>query len=357
MGVTVDGVPVELVVCRTGAIRDGARACDGLAGVRGGARAASGGARRARPSTARSDFPGVLPSCARSRSAASRRPSSSSTDIRGDLHCHTTWSDGRASVEEMARSAQERGYEYLAICDHTPAVGAVRGLSADDVRRQGEEIAAANEALAPVPRAPRDRVRHPAGRAARSSRRHPRGARLGAGERARRAANAAAGADEARGGGAAQPVRALSQPSDGPDHQPAPRERTRPAARLRAGPRASESRSRSTACPPASTSAASTSARRSEPECEIVCSTDAHSIARARQHDAVGDDGAARLGHARPGPQHPAAAVAPRPAGCSGLGRAPSAARHVGPPALATGSIRARVENPNQRLAALPAQR
>jgi DNA polymerase (family X) len=70
-------------------------------------------------------------------------------DIRGDLHCHTTWSDGRASVEEMGRAARERGYDYLAICDHTPAVGAVPGLSADDVRRQGEEIAAANELLAP----------------------------------------------------------------------------------------------------------------------------------------------------------------------------------------------------------------
>ncbi len=41
-------------------------------------------------------------------------------DVRGDLHCHTTWSDGRASVEEMGRAARERGYEYLAICDHTP---------------------------------------------------------------------------------------------------------------------------------------------------------------------------------------------------------------------------------------------
>jgi DNA polymerase (family 10) len=70
-------------------------------------------------------------------------------DIRGDLHCHTTWSDGRASVEEMGRAARERGYEYIAICDHTPAVGAVRGLTPDDVRRQGEEIAAANERLAP----------------------------------------------------------------------------------------------------------------------------------------------------------------------------------------------------------------
>ena len=70
-------------------------------------------------------------------------------DIRGDLHSHTTWSDGRASVEEMGRAARERGYEYLAICDHTPAVGAVTGLTPDDVRRQAEEIAAANEVLAP----------------------------------------------------------------------------------------------------------------------------------------------------------------------------------------------------------------
>src|SRR5205085_9977865 len=70
-------------------------------------------------------------------------------DIRGDLHCHTTWSDGRASVEEMGSAAQERGYDYMAICDHTPAVGAAPGLTADDVRRQAEEIAAANERLAP----------------------------------------------------------------------------------------------------------------------------------------------------------------------------------------------------------------
>ncbi len=69
--------------------------------------------------------------------------------IRGDLHAHTTWSDGRATVEEMGRAARELGYEYLAICDHTPAVGAVRGLTPDDVRAQAEEIAAANELLAP----------------------------------------------------------------------------------------------------------------------------------------------------------------------------------------------------------------
>jgi DNA polymerase (family 10) len=70
-------------------------------------------------------------------------------DVRGDLHMHTSASDGRASVEEMARAAIELGYEYIAICDHTPAVGAVRGLTPDDLRRQAEEIAAANELLAP----------------------------------------------------------------------------------------------------------------------------------------------------------------------------------------------------------------
>src|SRR5439155_145325 len=70
-------------------------------------------------------------------------------DIRGDLHCHTTWSDGRASVLEMAEAARALGYEYLAICDHTTNVRVVPGLEADDVRRQGEEIAAANEVVAP----------------------------------------------------------------------------------------------------------------------------------------------------------------------------------------------------------------
>src|SRR5207248_861524 len=69
--------------------------------------------------------------------------------IRGDLHVHTTWSDGRASVEEMAVAARDLGYTYIAICDHTPNVTVVPGLDADALRRQGEEIAAVNERLAP----------------------------------------------------------------------------------------------------------------------------------------------------------------------------------------------------------------
>jgi DNA polymerase (family X) len=71
------------------------------------------------------------------------------SEIRGDLHCHTTWSDGKASVREMAWAARDRGYAYVAICDHTPNVGVVRGLGSDDLRRQGDEIAAVNTELAP----------------------------------------------------------------------------------------------------------------------------------------------------------------------------------------------------------------
>jgi len=70
-------------------------------------------------------------------------------DIRGDLHCHTTSSDGKATVREMALAAIELGYEYIAICDHTPNVRVVPGLDADGLRRQGEEIAAVNEELRP----------------------------------------------------------------------------------------------------------------------------------------------------------------------------------------------------------------
>ena len=88
-------------------------------------------------------------SSARSTQTILRPTCSSSTHIRGDLHVHTTASDGKATVEEMGRAAQALGYEYLAICDHTRNVRVVPGLDADDIRRQGEEIAAANEALAP----------------------------------------------------------------------------------------------------------------------------------------------------------------------------------------------------------------
>jgi DNA polymerase (family 10) len=71
------------------------------------------------------------------------------SDIRGDLHCHSTWSDGRATIQDMALAARARGHEYLAICDHTPNVRVVPGLSSDDLVRQAEEIAGVNEQLMP----------------------------------------------------------------------------------------------------------------------------------------------------------------------------------------------------------------
>ena len=136
----------------------------------------------------------------------------------------------------------------------------------DDVHRQGDEIAAANEQLAPF------RVLRgiecdvladgrldladdiPAGLA-------------GTGKRARRAADAAAGADQARRGGAAKPVRAVPEPSQGPVHQPAGGERPRPGARVFRLRGRNASRSRSTASPSASTSVASPSATRCQPAC------------------------------------------------------------------------------------------
>jgi DNA polymerase (family 10) len=148
VGVTVEGVPIELVAAEPGALRHRPRAGDGVVRVRGGARAAAGRVRRGSPSSPRSACRGAAE--LREEAFSGEPPALvSPADVRGDLHCHTTWSDGRASVEEMGRAARDRGYDYLAICDHTPAVGAVQGLSADDVRRQAEEIAAANDALAP----------------------------------------------------------------------------------------------------------------------------------------------------------------------------------------------------------------
>jgi DNA polymerase (family X) len=63
------------------------------------------------------------------------------TDIRGDLHMHTMWSDGRDSIEAMVEQCSALGYEYMAITDHSPHSSASRNLTIDGVRRQAEEIA------------------------------------------------------------------------------------------------------------------------------------------------------------------------------------------------------------------------
>lgn len=66
-------------------------------------------------------------------------------DIRGDLHMHTTWSDGAQSIEEMVNHAREIGYEYLAITDHSKFLQVANGLNETRLRRQREEIQQLNE--------------------------------------------------------------------------------------------------------------------------------------------------------------------------------------------------------------------
>ena len=87
---------------------------------------------------------------ARERRRAGRRARTASCpnlvergDLRGDLHSHSTWSDGKASIEEMALAAQALGHEYLAMCDHSPRLRDGR------LQQQWEEIDALNERLAP----------------------------------------------------------------------------------------------------------------------------------------------------------------------------------------------------------------
>ena len=66
-------------------------------------------------------------------------------DVRGMVHCHTTWSDGRASLEEMARAADALGMEYLTVTDHSPTASYAGGLDEDRLRRQWDEIARVQE--------------------------------------------------------------------------------------------------------------------------------------------------------------------------------------------------------------------
>ncbi len=68
-------------------------------------------------------------------------------DIRGDLHVHSDWSDGRASIQEIAKAAKTLGYEYIALCDHSPSVGIAGGLDPEKLEQKIEAIAAANETL------------------------------------------------------------------------------------------------------------------------------------------------------------------------------------------------------------------
>ena len=68
--------------------------------------------------------------------------------VKGDLQMHTLWSDGTASIEEMAQAAVARGYDYIAITDHAKGLKIAGGIDESQLEAQAEEIAQVNAAMA-----------------------------------------------------------------------------------------------------------------------------------------------------------------------------------------------------------------
>src|SRR5438067_3293936 len=69
--------------------------------------------------------------------------------LRGDCHTHSDWSDGGSSILDMAEAARSLGHEYVALTDHSPRLTVARGLSAERLRQQLEEVGRLNVGLAP----------------------------------------------------------------------------------------------------------------------------------------------------------------------------------------------------------------
>lgn len=67
------------------------------------------------------------------------------SDIKGEVHCHSTWSDGKGRIAEMVEAALAKGYEYLAITDHSQSLGIANGLTAERLQAQRTEIEAARQ--------------------------------------------------------------------------------------------------------------------------------------------------------------------------------------------------------------------
>jgi histidinol phosphatase-like PHP family hydrolase len=67
--------------------------------------------------------------------------------VKGDLQMHTQWSDGSGSIEEMAEAATARGYEYIAVTDHSKGLKIAGGINEEQLRQQASEIASINEAF------------------------------------------------------------------------------------------------------------------------------------------------------------------------------------------------------------------
>ena len=287
-------------------LRDRARPRDGLAPCTSTRSAAPGRRPTRRASSRALGIPCVPPELREAAVPRRRRPPCVELEeIRGDLHCHTTWSDGKATVLEMGEAARDLGYEYLAICDHTHG-----GRRRPGPRRRTTSCARPTRS----PRRTRRWRRSAccAGSSATSSRtarstcpttssRSSTGctASVHAGQRAPREG------DHRRASSTRCVTRrcaALSHPK-GRHPQPPAGECARPRGgdrgRARGGRGAGGER------PPRPTRPA----RRARPPrveagVPIVCSTDAHSVRGLGNYRAVGRDGAPRRRTARPRAQH-----------------------------------------------------
>jgi len=69
------------------------------------------------------------------------------SDIRGDLHVHSSWSDGKGTILEMAAAARSLGYEYIALTDHSPSVGVAGGLTSEQLDQKIDAVSAVNDEL------------------------------------------------------------------------------------------------------------------------------------------------------------------------------------------------------------------
>ena len=187
-------------------------------------------------------------------------------EIRGDLHVHTTWSDGKATVLGWAPRPWPRPRVPGDLRPHAECPGRSRARcgrhpAPERGDRRGERAAGA------VSNPARQRVRHPPGRIARPPRRRARRARLGAGKRPCGPACLRRRPDAANDGGDAPSCCEGDQPPEGPDHQPPPRERSRPRPGVRGRAR-DRSRARSERPSPAgSTCGTSMCDARSGPAC------------------------------------------------------------------------------------------
>ena len=156
-------------------------------------------------------------------------------DLRGDLHSHTVLSDGRQDVEAMLEGARARGYEYLAITDHSASHGFGNDVQPDALRAQIERIRALDAELDDFDAADRDRDEHPHERGARLRRRAARRARLGRRLRPHVVRDVRGGHDGAHDRRHGAPVRRPDRPPDGAQDRVAAALPDRHGARDRGG--------------------------------------------------------------------------------------------------------------------------